>query len=261
IAATRAAGLKSMFGTMCKPLHAGMAAENGLLAAALAAKGFTARQDALECAQGFAATHADAVDLEAALEAPPEGLHIHNNLFKYHAACYGTHAPIECARQLREAHGLKPEQLSRIRLTVEAGNAKVCNIQAPTTGLEAKFSLRQTVAFALSGVDTAALASFSDANARDPRFVPLRDKVEINFAPACKPGVSRLEVETLDGRRLETTHDSGLPMRDLDAQDRLLKGKFRSLAEPVLGAAAAASVAAMVEELDALPDLKPLAAA
>jgi len=43
IAATRASGLKSMFGTMCKPLHAGMAAQNGLMAARLAARGFTSR--------------------------------------------------------------------------------------------------------------------------------------------------------------------------------------------------------------------------
>ncbi len=57
IAATQAAGLKSMFGTMCKPLHAGKAASNGLLAAKLASRGFTSRADALECAQGFARTH------------------------------------------------------------------------------------------------------------------------------------------------------------------------------------------------------------
>ena len=54
IAATQAAGLKSNFGTMCKPLHAGTASEHGLRAARLAAKGFTARGDSLECDQGFA---------------------------------------------------------------------------------------------------------------------------------------------------------------------------------------------------------------
>ena len=52
IAATQAAGLKSNFGTMCKPLHAGTASEHGLRAARLAAKGFTARGDSLECDQG-----------------------------------------------------------------------------------------------------------------------------------------------------------------------------------------------------------------
>src|SRR5262249_41772278 len=52
IAATQAAGLKSNFGTMCKPLHAGTASEHGLRAARLAAGGFTARADSLECDQG-----------------------------------------------------------------------------------------------------------------------------------------------------------------------------------------------------------------
>ena len=54
IAGTQAAGLKSMFGTMCKPLHAGKAAYHGLMAVKLAMRGFTSRMDILECQQGFA---------------------------------------------------------------------------------------------------------------------------------------------------------------------------------------------------------------
>ena len=87
-----------MFGTMCKPLHAGKAAYNGLLAAKLAARGFTSRTDVLECAQGFARTHSPDFNPERAFADPPGGFHIRNNLFKYHAACYLTHAPIEGAR-------------------------------------------------------------------------------------------------------------------------------------------------------------------
>ncbi len=70
IAATQAAGLKSMFGTMCKPLHAGKAAQNGLLAAKLAARGFVSRPDSLECLQGFARTHSPDFHPEAALAEP-----------------------------------------------------------------------------------------------------------------------------------------------------------------------------------------------
>mgnify|MGYP001602411076 CR=1 FL=1 len=70
IAATQAAGLKSMFGTMCKPLHAGRAAYNGLLAARLAARGFTARPDSLECAQGFAAAYSPEFHPETSLALP-----------------------------------------------------------------------------------------------------------------------------------------------------------------------------------------------
>src|SRR5208282_5374636 len=108
IAGTQAAGLKSQFGTMCKPLHAGKAAYHGLLAARLAARGFTARPDILECAQGFARTHSPDFNPERALATPPGGFHLRNNLFKYHAACYLTHAPIETARKLRAQHGVTP---------------------------------------------------------------------------------------------------------------------------------------------------------
>ena len=73
IAATQAAGLKSNFGTMCKPLHAGTASEHGLRAARLAAKGFTARSDSLECDQGFASSQSDHLNAEAALGEPPAG--------------------------------------------------------------------------------------------------------------------------------------------------------------------------------------------
>ena len=58
IAATQAAGLKSMFGTMTKPFHAGKAAMNGLIAARLAARGYTAATNGIETAQGFADTQA-----------------------------------------------------------------------------------------------------------------------------------------------------------------------------------------------------------
>src|SRR5580700_7926059 len=155
IAGTQAAGLKSQFGTMCKPFHAGKASQNGLLAARLAARGFSSRPDLVECEQGFAATHAPEFRPEKALAEPKRGFYIFNNLFKYHAACYMTHAPIECGRQLRERLGAAPAEIEAIALKLHSATDRVCNIPAPTDGLEAKFSLRQTVAMALAGVDTA----------------------------------------------------------------------------------------------------------
>ena len=116
IAGTQAAGLKSQFGTMCKPFHAGKAAQNGLLAARLAARGFSSRADIVECVQGFALTHGPDFAPDAALATPAAGLHLFANLFKYHAACYLTHAPIECARRLREQYALTPENIAGITL-------------------------------------------------------------------------------------------------------------------------------------------------
>ena len=171
IAGTQAAGLKSQFGTMCKPFHAGKAAQNGLLAARLAARGFSSRPDLIECEQGFARTHAPDFFPEKALAEPKRGFHIFNNLFKYHAACYMTHAPIECGRDLRDRQGVRPDDIAAINLSLHHATDRVCNIPAPTDGLEAKFSLRQTVAMALTGVDTASLGAYSAATATDPALV------------------------------------------------------------------------------------------
>src|SRR5438552_5028556 len=165
IAGTQAAGLKSQFGTMCKPFHAGKASQNGLLAARLAARGFSSRPDLVECEQGFALTHGPDFRPEAALAEPPNGFYIFANLFKYHAACYLTHGPIECARAVREQQRSAPEAIARITLRLDKSCERVCNIQTPSDGLEAKFSLRQTVAMAVSGVDTASLAAYSAASA------------------------------------------------------------------------------------------------
>src|SRR5437763_15824388 len=139
IAGTQAAGLKSQFGTKCKPFHAGKASQNGLLAARLVARGFSSRPDLVECEQGFALTHGPDFRPEAALAEPPNGFHIFANLFKYHAACYLTHGPIESARAVRERHEVGPEQIARITLRLDRSCDRVCKIPAPTGGAQAQF--------------------------------------------------------------------------------------------------------------------------
>src|SRR6185437_4704050 len=258
IAGTQAAGLKSMFGTMCKPLHAGKAAQNGVLAASLAARGFTSREDVLDCAQGFAETQSADFHPERALADPPGGWHIASNLFKYHAACYLTHAPIECARELRRNESFAPEAVRAASLTVESGAARVCNIGAPRTGLEAKFSLRLTTAMALAGLDTASLATYSAANAGNPSLQRLRDRVSVEFARDWPHTVAELTVTLEDGRRLSSRYDSGVPASDLAAQSRRLEAKFMSLAAPVLGEKRAAELAAAVASLEDLKSVTEL---
>jgi 2-methylcitrate dehydratase PrpD len=259
IAGTQAAGLKSQFGTMCKPFHAGKAAQNGLLAARLAARGFSSRTDLVECVQGFAFTHGPDFAPEKALAEAEGGFHILANLFKYHAACYFTHAPIECARRLRRDHGFTLDRISGIRLRIDASTDRVCNIAAPTDGLESKFSLRQTVAMALAGVDTASLDAFGESTARDPALVRLRERIAIDFQHNWPQTMAELEVELADGRRVTARHDSGIPAADLADQGRRLADKFDALAVPVLGSARARELRAAITGLDRLGDIGTLA--
>jgi 2-methylcitrate dehydratase PrpD len=259
IAGTQSAGLKSQFGTMCKPFHAGKAAQNGLLAARLAARGFSSRPDLIECAQGFAATHAPDFHPEKALAEPKRGFHIFNNLFKYHAACYMTHAPIECGRQVREQLGAAPADIAAIALKLHSATDRVCNIPAPTDGLEAKFSLRQTVAMALAGIDTASLGAYSAATANDPALMRLRDRVTLDFREDFPEAGAAIEIALTDGRKASATFDAGLPNSDIPDQGKRLAEKFDALAAAVVGGARARELHAAVAGLDGLKDAGVLA--
>ena len=255
IAGTQSAGLKSQFGTMCKPFHAGKAAQNGLLAARLAARGFSSRPDLIECAQGFAATHAPDFFPEKALAEPKQGFHIFGNLFKYHAACYMTHAPIECGRQLRERLGAAPAEIAAINLSLHQATARVCNILAPTDGLEAKFSLRQTVAMALAGVDTASLGAYSVKTATDPGLVALRERVNFDVREDFPEAGAEIEIELKDGRKASAKFDAGIANPDITDQGRRLAEKFDALATPVVGAARARELRETIAALDGLGDV------
>ena len=259
IAGTQASGLKSQFGTMCKPFHAGKATQNGLLAARLAARGFSSRPDLLECDQGFARTHAPDFHPEKALAEPPNGFYILANLFKYHAACYMTHAPIECGRDLRDRQGVRPDDIAAMTLSVHRGSSRICNIPAPTDGLQAKFSLRQTVAMALAGVDTASLGAYSVATATDPALTALRERVEFDFRDDLPEAGAEIAVTLSDGRVVRASHDSGIAMSDIGRQGERLAAKFDALAEPVLGAARARELREVISGLDGLADTGALA--
>lgn len=253
IAGTQAAGLKCQFGTMVKPLHAGHAAATGLTAARLAKRGFTSRTDILETSQGFAATQGHGASAERFERALLIDSQLPDVCFKYHAACYLTHSAITATRNLRREHAFAPSDVESVTLHVPPGHFDVCNIQAPQTGLEAKFSLRFTTAMALAGRDTSAIDAYTDELTREPDLVALRDCVEV---VARDDGKRDTRVEIRVGNELLTTEiDVGVPARDLDAQWLSLSAKFHALVDPVFGAKTAARVEHLCRHLDEQADL------
>jgi 2-methylcitrate dehydratase PrpD len=248
LAGMQAAGLKSMFGTMAKPLQAGKAASNGVLAARLAKRGFTAHTEVLDVGQGFIDTHGRShPSTEMRLEIPGET--IIDTLFKYHAACYLTHSTIEAIAELRATHDLSPADIEAIDIHVAPGHLKVCNIPSPKTGLEVKFSLRHTGALAAFGADTAATETYSNAIATDRAFTAFRDQVRVH---GDGQGETAADVclTLRSGVQLRLRADVGIPVRDLAAQQSRLKHKYTSLTEPVLGADRAWRLYEAIETLD-----------
>jgi len=251
IAGTQASGLKSMFGTMCKPYHAGHAASIGVGAARLAARGFTSRSDVLETEQGFADARGDKINLDHAFEEPEHGTYVRGNLFKYHAACYLTHSSLEATKHLRDKEQVKPEMIESVRLKVDPGHFKVCNILEPQTGLEAKFSLRLTNAMAFHGLDTADIATFSDANANRDDLNQHRDKVTVEeWTDRTSNNAVEVVVKLKDGQEVSRIHDVAIAADNLDEQWQSLESKFTSLAKPVLGENKAGAFIGACHELE-----------
>ncbi|MEZ5855042.1 MAG: MmgE/PrpD family protein [Hyphomicrobiaceae bacterium] len=260
IAASEASGLKINFGTMTKPLHAGKAAQNGLIAARIAARGFTARPDAIEAPQGFATTQAPGFKPEAVRPDPKAPMAVEQNLFKYHAACYLTHSPIEAIRELKRQHNIGPDDVKLMTLHIDPGHLKVCCIPEPKTGLEIKFALPHLAGMALDGADTAALGTYSDENANSPRYIDIRSRVKLDPVP--RQGRARhgadVSIELKDGRKIRTEMNVGVPAADVAAQEAKLVAKFHSLAEPVIGRQRAKTALDMIMRFEQLPSLKAL---
>lgn len=250
IAGTQAAGLKAVFGTMSKPLHGGHSAATGVTAASLAKRGFGSRSDILEAAQGFGATQSEDVSIER-FERDIKAIEsfVPETNFKYHAAGYLVHSAIEAAKALRDEHDLDLNDIESIEIKVDSGHFTTVNIAAPSTGLEAKFSLRFAVAMALHGVDTARIDSFNDDIVREPALIETRDKaLVVAFdEPAAD---TRVTFTTTGGRILSMEENVAIPERDLELQWRKLETKFRSLVEPVRGAEIAKELVAWCRDLD-----------
>jgi 2-methylcitrate dehydratase PrpD len=260
IAATQAAGLKSVFGTMCKPLHPGRAAAIGLQAARLAQRGFTSNPAILDVEQGFVATQSTTPNPQGALVDPPGGYYLSQTLFKYHAACYLTHSSIEASNMLRREFDLDAKAIRKVTLSVDEGHLRVCNIQKPQTGLEVKFSLRATNALALMGENTASDATYTDKTAQRGDLVDLYSKVEVGTWRKPSHTLSEVAVHLDDGRVLRKEFDVGIPMTDLAAQGQSLTRKFTGLAEPAIGAERAKRVAEISTHLAELKDVGELMA-
>ena len=217
IASTRAAGLKSQFGTMGKPYHAGLAAQTGVEAATLARGGFQSNPLGLDAPQGFGPTHAGEGNLSA-LDGLNADWWILSISHKFHACCHGTHAMLEALATLP-----RPGAVDEVVVTTHPRWLTVCNIPVPATGLEVKFSYAHVAAMALSGIDTGALDSFSDKVAQDPALVALATKVRVEADDQMPETATRVRVNGV-----EAYHDLNAPI-PLDQREAKLRAKARAL--------------------------------
>jgi len=265
IAASEASGLKENFGTMIKPLHAGLAARNGVLAAFLARAGFDGSDRALEGPQGFlVALDSERLELEPALEHLGKRWEILETgiTVKLFPSCAATHPTLDVVLDLRRRHAFKADDVERIEVSVDSMTPTVLIHDRPATSLEGKFSMPFCTAAAVVDGEVG-LATFEPERIADARIQALLPRVRMRVASELDrtgPPLTqaRVSVELRDGREFVGFADGapGYPHRPA-TQDQLA-GKFRNCAARAVAPSVAEEALSQLRDLNRLPDIRSL---
>jgi 2-methylcitrate dehydratase PrpD len=263
IAASEASGIKENFGSMVKPLHAGLAARNGVLAALLAQAGMTASEAAFDGPQGFLAAmdserpELDVDDLGSRWEIVDTGITV-----KLYPSCAGTHPTLDALLDLRRREGFTGEDVEAVAIGVDPIVPTILLYDRPSSGLEGKFSMPFCAAAAIVhgrvGVET-----FEVSQLCDPAILAVQSRVSMHVDPALDssaPALTQAHVTVTlrDGRVLTACANGarGYPARP--ASDGELATKFASCASRTLAGPRVAQALAMLQDLDRLEDVRLL---
>ena len=244
IAASFAAGIRCNFGTMTKPLHVGRAAENGITAALLAARGFTADPNALDGPWGFYAVQGGGVSAEKVSQGfgkvwtiVEPGVSI-----KPYPCGVLTHPTIDLMLKLVTEHDVKPEDIEAVRVYAGTNILKPIRYPIAANHLQAKFSLPAALAM-IALARKAGKQEFSDDFVGSAPMQAMQRRIATELDHEIeKMGFdkmrSRIIIRLKNGRNVEGWADEryrGGPENPLSDAD--LEAKVRSCCEGVLDGA------------------------
>lgn len=266
IAASMASGFIWNYGTMTKPLHAGLAARNGVLAAQLASKGFTANPSILEGTRGFHESYSrgSPYDLTAMGSVGKSFELVEREIgFKAYPCGGLTHSAIDAVLEIRAQQDLSPEMIDDIHVGVTPHTRNKVLDKIPQTAIQSKFSMGYILARAV--VDgRVTLDTFTEKAIRDPSVIRLAEKVHMEVDPELEEDAdgsrpSKVTIRLKDGRTITCRVDyaKGTAKKwPLTLEE--LKDKFSNCARRVLAEKGALEAAAMIEQLDTLDSVAPL---
>lgn len=246
-AGTQAAGLWEFNadGAMSKHLHPGKAAFNGVLAADLAAVGFTGATRILEGDRGFFRAMAKSFDASRITDGLGSRWKISENCFKMHSCCGHTHSAIDVMLELRDHVGVGdfPKQI-----TVETYGPgyEIVKEMDPKTPYQAQFSLAYCVSAALmdGAVDLFQFTPdiFTPTGRRESAALAFLPQIRVVVAddltakyPAAWP--TRLTVEMSNGTTLHGAADFPRGNPENPVTNEELETKFMRLVAPRFGSA------------------------
>jgi 2-methylcitrate dehydratase PrpD len=266
IAASEAAGLRLNFGTMTKPFHAGNAARNGIVAAMLARKGFTASESILEEPLGFCSVLGGEgeYDLDRMTKdmGNPFAIAVPGLDMKPYPCCRFTHRSIDAMLHIVEAYQPPPDEVAEVTCLTGSSLPNVLIHHRPRTSLEGKFSMEYCMARAL--LDGAVrIPHFEEEKILEPAAQELLRKVRfVHSDEEDEGGDLPVEVVTVtlsDGRAFshEVRFPRGNPENPMTREE--LMDKYRDCASHVLAPQAVDRSLELVLALEESDDITELA--
>jgi 2-methylcitrate dehydratase PrpD len=257
LAATQAAGLREMFGSMAKALHPGRAAQNGYAAALLAQAGFTAGERSLEGPRGFAAVQAAQYDLSKITTRLGEDFDLRANTYKPFPCGIVNHPTIDGCIQIHDEYQPDPGNIAAVRLRVAPLVMDLCNQQGITKGLQGKFSVYHGAAIGLVR-GKAGIGEYTDEAVNDPQIKRVRELATAVGDPSITEDQARIEVELTTGRKLTRFVEQSLGNIHRPMTDKQLEAKFRNQAVAAIPAAQVEKAIALCWKIDDLDDVSEL---
>jgi len=236
IGATQAGGLRENFGTMTKPFHAGRAAENGVVAAEIAALGFTASPNGLEADRGFfrAAGGGFAPEAIHGRLGQPWTFEFPGVSIKPHPSGSLTHPGMAVMMELILKHDIQAAQVKRVKVGTNHNMPNALIHHRPANELQAKFSMEFCMAILLLE-RKGGLEQFTDAVVNRPDVQAMIARVDFGVHPEAEAAgfdkmTTLVEVEMADGRVLRGRADFGKGSPANPMTDAELADKFRQCA-------------------------------
>jgi 2-methylcitrate dehydratase PrpD len=267
IAGSLASGLRQNFGTMTKPLHAGRAAQNGVTAAQLARREYTADPGIVEARLGYANAFSgpgkfDLNKIIASLGRPFDIVSPGVGLKRY-PSCARTHPAIDAMLDLAAQNDLRPDDVQSIACSGTYTTPTMLIHSRPRTALEGKFSLEFCMALALRE-RRVTLPDFTDQKVQDPKIQELIHKVTFSIRPdlntiehSGNPSTT-VKVTLKDGREFTKTVDEarGTPENPLTGDE--IRDKFRQCVKGIQPKKEMEKTIALVGDLENLKKISTL---
>src|ERR1700730_4880247 len=209
LAATQAAGLREMFGSMAKSFHPGRSAQNGYAAALLAQAGFTAGEHGIEGPRGFAAVQAAKYDLSKITARLGEDFDLRANTYKPFPCGIVNHPTIDGCIQIHQEHRPAPDEISAVRLRVAPLVMDLCNQQGITKGLQGKFSVYHGAAIGLVR-GKAGIREYTDDAVNDPQIKRVREHTTAVGDATVTEDQAHIEVELENGQTISRFVEASL---------------------------------------------------